>query len=78
MYVGMYNDTQKSTWQMCHAYEQEFGDMQGLLAQNNFSYIFPKHWWSCLMSERVIFKPYGFKTPTVVLVLDIFYRSLKI
>ena len=36
MYGGTSNDPQKSTWQMCHAYEQEFGDIRGLPVQNNF------------------------------------------
>ena len=33
------NDPKKPTWQMHHAYEQEFRDIRGLPAQNNFSLI---------------------------------------
>ena len=43
MYAGTFNDTEKSTWQTRHGYEQEFGDLWGLPAQNDFPLIFPKH-----------------------------------
>ena len=36
MYVGMFNDPKKATWQTRHIYEQEFGDIRGLPAQNGF------------------------------------------
>ena len=44
MYVGTFNDPEKATWQTRHSNEQEFGDLRGLPAQNNFPSIFPKHW----------------------------------
>ena len=43
MYGRTSNDPKKDTWQMRHGYEQEFGDIRGLLAQNNFTSILPKH-----------------------------------
>ena len=43
MYEGMFNDSQKSIRQKCHTYEQEFGDILGLLAQKDFLYFLPKH-----------------------------------
>ena len=43
MYGGMFNYYQEATWYTCHTHEQKFGDTQGLPAQNDFPYIFPKH-----------------------------------
>ena len=43
MYTGTFNDPEKATRQMRHSYEQEFGDLWGLPAQNDFPLIFPKH-----------------------------------
>ena len=37
------NAIKKVTGQTRHGYEQEFGDIQGLPAQNDFPSIFPKH-----------------------------------
>ena len=43
MYAGMSNDPEEATRQTRHGYEQEFGDLWGLPAQNDFSSIFLKH-----------------------------------
>ena len=43
MYAGMFNDPEKNTWQTRHGNEQEFGDLWGLPAQNDFPSILPKH-----------------------------------
>ena len=43
MYGGMSKNPQKATLKMRHAYEQEFIDIRGLPAQNDFPSIFPKH-----------------------------------
>ena len=53
----MFNYTKKSTWQTHNVYDQEFGDIWSLLAQKNFPLFLPKHWWYCLLSERV--RPYN-------------------
>ena len=45
MYAGTFNDTEKDMWQTRHSHEQEFGDLWGLLEQNDFPLILPKHWW---------------------------------
>ena len=43
MYAGTFNDLEKATLKTRHIYEQEFGDLWGLPAQNDFPSIFPKH-----------------------------------
>ena len=43
MYAGTINDPEKDMLQTHHSYEQEFGDLWGLPAQNDFPTIFPKH-----------------------------------
>ena len=35
MYGGTFNDTKKAMCRMLHGYEQEFGDIQGLLAKKH-------------------------------------------
>ena len=36
MHRGTSNDPKKYTWKIRHAYKQEFRDIQGLPAQNDF------------------------------------------
>ena len=43
MYAGAFNDPEKATLQTRDSYEQKFGDLLGLPAQNDFPLIFPKH-----------------------------------
>ena len=43
MYAGTFEDPEKSTGQTRHSYEQEFGDLWDLPAQNDFPSILPKH-----------------------------------
>ena len=43
MYVGTSKNPKKYMQQICHAYEQEFGDIRGLPERNNFPFIFTKH-----------------------------------
>ena len=42
MYVGTFNDTKKCTWPMYQIYEKHFGDIHGLIAQDDFTLICPK------------------------------------
>ena len=42
MYVGTFNDTENFSKQKCHNNEQEFGNLWGLPAQNDFPSFFPK------------------------------------
>ena len=37
MYGGTFKNPQKDMLLTCHTYEQEFGDIQGLPAQNDFT-----------------------------------------
>ena len=43
MHGVTFNNPKTITGKMLHGYEQEFGDIRGLSAQNNFPSIFPKH-----------------------------------
>ena len=65
MYGGTFNNPKKAMRQTCNGYEQEFVDIRGLPAQNDFPSIFPKHWLSCLTGERVrtynVFQTLGFE-----------------
>ena len=42
MYAGTFNDPEKATLKTRHCNEQEFGDLWGLPAQNDFPLILPK------------------------------------
>ena len=57
MHGGTFNNPKKATWQMFHGYEQEIGDIWGLLAQHDLPYILPNHWCWCLKDDRV--RPYS-------------------
>ena len=48
MYAGAFNDPENAMWQTRHGNEQKFGDLWGLLAQDLFPLILPKHLWSCI------------------------------
>ena len=37
MFEGTFNDPENAPWQTRHINEQKFGDLWGLLAQNDFS-----------------------------------------
>ena len=43
MYAGTFNNPEKDTCQTRHGYDQEFGYLWGLPAQNDFPPILPKH-----------------------------------
>ena len=79
---GIFNNPKKDMWKTRHAYEQEFRDIRGLPAQNKFPLIFPKHWWSRLTGERVrlynVFQTLGFKTSTIVLVMELFIGTARL
>ena len=47
MYAVKFNNPEEATWQTRHSYEEEFGYLWGLSAQNDFPSIFPKNWWYC-------------------------------